>query len=222
MHSILNVVSGSDTPNYDLTTTENVVVALGLDGESDELIEIDAQITFQSQVVASLLGRVLASQDVVETFWTDGSGIHMPLPLKRFPVTQVDLVTRGGSEVDSSQYQLDAERGLLWFTSDSVRSGQVLGKIAVTYTGGYDLPDDAPAALSAAVIELIREQRRRASLSVAAGGAVASGEVRATQHGDTRVEYSTTSSTSSSSSTTAGPIPDSVRFLIEPFRAPLV
>ena len=57
------------------------------------------------------------------------------------------------------------------------RSGGV-----VTYSGGYDLPDDAPAGLQLAVIEAVRE--RRASSSEESGGAVQS-----TVHGDTRVTY---------------------------------
>lgn len=221
MHSILNIVGGSDVAVYDLTTLQTVIDVLGLDTESDDTADIEAQITFQSQVIASLLGRVLASQDVIETFWTDGSPLTMPLPLRRYPVTQLDSVQIGGSEQDASTYQLDSERGLLWFVSDNVRTGQLANrKVQVTYTGGYILPDEAPAALASAVIELIREQRRRAALSVNSQGAD-TGTVRATQHGDTRVEYATSnSSTSSSSSSTSGPVPQSVLFLIEPFKAP--
>lgn len=224
MHSILNIIAGSDVQVYDLTTLEDVVSVLSLsDLDSGELDQIEAQITFQSKVVASLTGRVFGSQDVLETFWTDGTPLVLPLPLKRYPVTQVDLVEIGDSPVDASQYTLDSERGLLWLNRfiTPLHNDCFPQKVAVTYTGGYSLPDEAPAALSMAVIELIREQRRRSAATTSSGAET--GSVRATQHGDTRVEYSTPSSSSSSSSSSAsggGPVPLSVLNLIEPFKAP--
>jgi hypothetical protein len=222
MHSILNILASSDTPNYDLTTLDDVISALSLDDlDSSDTDEIEAQITFQSRVVASLTGRVFASRDVLETFWTDDTPLILPLPLKQFPVTQVDLVAIEGISTDD--YTLDSERGLLWLNRfiNPINTRTFPMKVAVTYTGGYDLPDDAPAALSAAVIELIREQRRRAALTSSSGSEV--GQVRATQHGDTRVEYATTSlSSSSSSSSAGGPVPLSVLNLIDPFKAPAV
>ena len=220
MHSILNVITGSDTPVYDLTTLEDVISVLSLDDlDSGELDEIQTQITFQSRVVASLTGRVFGSQDVLETFWTDETPLVLPLPLKRYPVTQIDLVTIG--DAPTVDYTLDSERGLLWFTRflGPFNARCFPQKAAVTYTGGYALPDEAPAALSMAVIELIREQRRRAALTSSSGAEA--GPVRATQHGDTRVEYSQPSSSSSSSTSSAGgPVPLSVMQLIEPFKAP--
>lgn len=221
MHSILNILAGSDVQAYDLTTLEDVISVLSLsDLDSGELDQLEAQITFQSKVVASLIGRVLGSQDVTETFWTDDTPLILPLPLKRYPVTQIDLVEISDSPVAAADYTLDSERGLLWLNRfiNPINTRTFPQKVAVTYTGGYALPNEAPAALSMAVIELIREQRRRSALTSSTGAET--GAVRATQHGDTRVEFATPSSSSTSLGSSGSPVPLSVLNLLEPFKNP--
>lgn len=215
MRSILNIIVGSDPDIVDLTTIESVSADLGLSAlDSGDLDVIETQITRYSKMISEMTGRVFSSQTVLETFWVDYSPLKLPLFLKRYPVTDVELVEVDSSAIDASLYHIDSERGLIWFEND-MRSAS---KIAVRYSGGYVLPDEAPAALEQAVIEMIREQRRRAAATNSDGTSVSS--VRATVHGDTRVEYGTSSSSSQSS--TSGPVPQSVLNLIEPFRAQAV
>ena len=40
-----------------------------------------------------------------------------------------------------------------------MKCGRWCGEVVVTYSGGYDLPDDAPALLAQACIEAIKTQR---------------------------------------------------------------
>jgi hypothetical protein len=75
----------------------------------------------------------------------------------------------------------------------------------VTYSGGYDLPEQAPARLQKAVIEAVRDGR--------ASGA-RDPSIREVQHGDTRISYFTSSTSSASSGFLSAPVVD----LIKPYR----
>src|SRR4029077_13003337 len=54
--------------------------------------------------------------------------------------------------------------------------------IVVSYTGGYDLPDEAPPALKSACELLIREARTYASRQAVSG-------IRSLAHKESRVQY---------------------------------
>lgn len=211
MRAVLEVLSSSDPLVYDLTTLDNVLSDLGLSGlDSGDLDTIESQITRFSKMVGELAGRTFAQQTVLETFHVDYSPLALPVFLKRYPVSEVISVQVDDVVADPSRYEVDTERGLVWFTDD-IRCAR---KIEVTYTGGYNLPDDAPSALEQAVIELIREQRRRAALTSETGADLSN--IRETVHGDTRVTYGTGAALSVSS---AGVVPFTVLDLIAPYKA---
>jgi hypothetical protein len=77
--------------------------------------------------------------------------------------------------------------------------------VAVLYSGGYDLPEGAPARLQQAVIQAVSEGRTVGSRDPS---------IRELQHGDTRVSYFTPSLATSSSGYLSAPVVN----LIQPYR----
>lgn len=212
MHTILTVVDSSEEPSFDLANIDNVVAELALDLDTAGLDDLAGSITRQSLIIAALCNRVFASQTVVEGFWVDHTCLTLPLFLARYPVTEITELTISGSVVSADDYRLDATKGLLWLD----RPRHWACEAQVSYTGGYDLPGEAPALLEQAVIELIREQRRIAAVTGTDGSDLS---VRSTTHGDTSVTWA---SSSLSSSASANFTSDRVKLLIEPYKARFV
>lgn len=175
--SIFSVLGPTD-PVYDLTTVDAVNAALDLDGNTDDDAVTAAQITAASKMIGELCNRTFAMLEVSESFrvqWAEP--MHM-LYLRQYPVEQLTSVMQDGSEADASLYELDDEAGLLW-----MKCGRWCGEIVVAYSGGYDLPDEAPALLAQACIELVAAQQLFAT------SAATDPNVRQVQHGDSAVSY---------------------------------
>ena len=85
------------------------------------------------------------------------------------------------------------------------------GSVSVTYSGGYDLPEEAPARLQRAVIECV------AMVRTTSGAGARDPTIREVQHGDTRISY--VSPSFASGAVTAGQhLSPSVADLIGPYR----
>jgi len=198
MRSFLTVVDSSSAESFDLTTLAIAKAELGITSTSeDDLIE--ARITRSSKLIADFCNRVFALQSVVETFHIPFGGMRpceQPLPLARYPVVNLETVEAEGSEVASSDYEFDADTGLLW----RANGRNWCGKVVVTYSGGYDLPSDSPAALERACLELIRDMRLQRDSSI-----------REVEYEGRRVVFA-------SSSQTDQQLPLSIQSLIEPYR----
>ena len=83
--------------------------------------------------------------------------------------------TPGHSEADPALYELDDEAGLLW-----MKCGRFTGEVIATYSGGYDLPTEAPPLLAQACIEVIRAQHAKVGRDPG---------IRTVQHIDTSVTF---------------------------------
>jgi hypothetical protein len=182
-YSFPNVLGPSDY-EIDLVTLEVLKLELGITGTTqDETLQM--RITRLSQQFAESCDRIFALIDVEETFQFAGNGClclcpcagpqPIPLVLWQYPMVEIYSLVRDGVDITADEYDFDAESRLLW-----PRSGRWGGRIVANYSGGYDLPEGAPATLQAAVIEAVRQ---RSAFSAA------DPTIRATQHGDTRVDY---------------------------------
>ncbi len=199
--SIITVVGPTD-PVYDLTTVEAVNAALGLDSNTADDAITAAQITNASRIIADLCDRVFALLEVEESFRVQwGEPVHA-LYLRQYPVQEVTSITQDGSEADTSLYEIDDEAGLLW-----MKCGRWCGPIVANYSGGYDLPTEAPPLLAQACLELVGAQRLFATTSAA------DPNVREVQHGDSRVVYQT-SAFGGSGVGTSSAVPSSVSGMI--------
>ena len=123
-----------------------------------------------------MCNRVFAKEKVLETWRCLAS---RRVYLSHWPVVEEDIEKvecPRGTVIATSDYELEESSGKL---SLFVNTQQ---PIAVTYTGGYTLPDEAPPALQAALELLIRAVRAQAQQQAAAG-------VRSISHKDARVMF---------------------------------
>jgi|SRR5215831_17528029 len=192
MHSIFQILNEStDSAGPDLVSLADLKVALGITG-TDEDSALQKSITFQSQIIAEYCDRRFGRAEALETFTFDQfetSLQRQALVLKLYPVTQIISVD------GVSEFTFDPESGRLW-------GGPWSGIIAVTYSGGYDLPEEAPARLARAVIDAVNESRMSGTRDPG---------VQSVQHGDTRVSYFSTSLSSGSSGYLSAPVTDLIR-----------
>ena len=180
-HSFL-IVQPPGPVEIDLVTLADLKLELGITSTAEDAA-LQARITRLSEQIAEYCDRILALVEVEETFAFNANARlcpsagspPIPLVLLQYPVTEIVSLTRDGADIDPDDYDLDAESGLLW-----PRSGQWSGRIVARYSGGYALPDGAPATLQSAVIEAVRQRRAFSSRDPS---------IREISHDITRVGY---------------------------------
>lgn len=184
MRKSLISLLGPTAPVHDLTTVAAVNAALDLDSNTADDAITAEQITTASQLIADQCNagpdrlRTFGLLQLEESFRVQwGEPVHV-LYLRQYPVVQVSSVLQGGSEADATMYEIDDEAGELW-----MKCGRWCGEVVINYTGGYDLPDEAPPILAQACIEMLAAQR------LFAASAATDPNVREVQHGDSRVMY---------------------------------
>lgn len=202
MHSILEILEeATDSAGPDLISLDDLKLALGIEGTAEDA-QLQAMITFQSRIIADYCDRRFGLAEAVETFTFD-RGETMPtrqaLTLSLYPVVEVtEVLTAGTTGVD---YDFDPASGRLWTTTGYCW----MDSVAVSYSGGYDLPEEAPARLQQAVIQAVNDGRTTGSRDPG---------IREVQDGDTRVAYFTPSLSTASSGYLSATVVD----LIRPYR----
>jgi hypothetical protein len=205
MHSIITYTEATDAVGPELITLEELKLHLGITTTTEDE-RLEAAITLASELIATYCGRRFAFANAVETFSFDPceqSRNMAALTLSLYPVVEIESVAIGDAALEETSYQIDAASGLLWSVNATWS-----GTIVVTYSGGYFLPDEAPAALTAAVIESIRLRQFTAARDPS---------ISSLSHGDTRVSYFETAS-----SVVEGGFSPTVMNLLSPFRSPAV
>ena len=107
----------------------------------------------QSRLIAEYCNRRFGRAEALETFTFDRGETMLPrqaLVLKLYPVVEIAEVSNMGTAGD---YHFDPPSGRLWCPG-----GWGNETVAVTYMGGYDLPEQAPARLQRAIIEAIAQE----------------------------------------------------------------
>lgn len=224
MYSIFDIIETTDEIGPELITLEEAKVELGVTGSSED-DAISSRITRASKVIAEHCDRQFAFASAVETFVFYAHHHHHhryhhhharlgpALVLRLYPVAEIESITIDGLALDADAFDVNPEAGMIWLLDNAFWHGRVV----VTYSGGYNLPDDAPGALEQACIELVRQYRNAASSASSAG---ASG-IRSVTHGDETVTFDNASSSSSSSKSGSG-LPQVIIDLLSPFRRPVI
>jgi hypothetical protein len=216
MHSILEVLEeATASAGPDLISLADLKFALGITDTTQDA-ELQAAITMQSRIIAEYCNRRFGRAEVLETFTFDqGETLPMKqgLTLSLYPVAQIIEVSTAGAT--ASDYEFDPASGRLWYPSYNDLYWPTFpwplqaGKITVHYSGGYDLPEQAPARLQRAVIEAVSAVRS------AYGSGVRDPTIREVQHGDTRISYV---SPTFAAGTTGQHLTPSITDLIKPYR----
>jgi hypothetical protein len=165
--------------NKDLLTLDEAKTMLGITTSTPALdAELQAQITVFSDVIATTCNRTFAKETVRETIRELQPNRYF---LTHYPIedeTDITSVqTPRGSTVDPSTYEIELASGKV----ELITSGQS-EPIVIEYTGGYDLPDEAPPALKQCCLMAIREERMLSLRSDTAG-------IRAMTHKESRVVF---------------------------------
>jgi hypothetical protein len=141
----IEVLEAAD--DFNLVTLEEVKSFLNVQTDNDDA-RLTELIAFASRVIADICDRVFALEKVSETTVLYGSA-EGGLLLNRYPVVEIESITNGDNIVTEDTYTLDAGGGVL--------HGPLIGKNTIVYSGGYELPENAPGPLSMACIDLIRQ-----------------------------------------------------------------
>jgi hypothetical protein len=222
MHQILEILEEStDSAGPDLISLDDLKAALGIEGNTEDAA-LQSAITFQSRIIADYCNRRFGMAEALETFTFDpfeSPRIRESLVLSLYPVSEIFEVSIAGATAADVQFDPASGRvwiGHLWNYGGPYYGlwgpvGGAMNSVAISYSGGYDLPEDAPARLQRAVIECV------ASVRATAQAGYRDPTIREVQHGDTRISYVSPSFASGAISTGQHLSP-SVADLIKPYR----
>jgi hypothetical protein len=205
MHSILEILEeATDSAGPDLISLDDLKLALGIDDNSEDA-ELQAAITFQSRIIAEYCDRRFGLAQALETFVFDPGETMLArqaLVLSLYPIVEIIEVSTAGAT--AADYDVDPTSGRLWAGNGGYWATGP-GEVSVVYSGGYDLPEQAPARLQNAVIEAVKAGRT---------SGLRDPSIREVQHGDTRISYVSPGFATG----TSGHLSASIIDLIRPYR----
>ena len=173
-----------EATSHALITLEDAKISLGIpagDVSSDE--HLQWLIDTNSTVIARLCNRIFAKETLIET-WRDLTSRRVYLT--HWPVKEEDIVNVSTNSTDRLDWELDEREGKLSIFTDRVEP------IRVTYTGGYELPDEAPMALKQAVALMVATTKATQAAASLSG-------VRMISHKESRVMFHSPTTGGSSS-----------------------
>lgn len=136
---------------YDLVTVATARGALGiLDQTQDEVLQ--GFVSRASAVIAGYCKRVFAVETVTEQFRLDR--LQEDLLLSRYPVVEiVSVVENGATLTAGTDYEVDADKGIVTRLYNDRAAWWPMCKVTVVYRAGYQ---DKPGALQQACVELVK------------------------------------------------------------------
>jgi len=163
--------------SFALLTLDELKIMLGVaDGDVSSDAQLQQMIDWYSAYASNVANRVFARQKVRET-WRDINDRRVFL--SHFPVKEEDIESvesPRGTLVPITDYEFEEESGKLSLF------GSRAEPIVITYTGGFDLPDDAPADLKHITSLFVRQGRTEAQREATAG-------IKSISHKDQRVMF---------------------------------
>jgi hypothetical protein len=194
---IIKVLTPADS--FALLKLSELKIMLGI-AETDETSDdqLKQMIDWYSAYVSVVANRVFARERVRET-WRSLQGNR--IFLSHWPVKEDDIESveaPRGTLQPEIDYELEEASGKLSLF------GARAEPIVVTYTGGFDLPDEAPNDLKSAAAILVRKGRTEAQQEATAG-------IRSISHKDSRVMFFDPNKTSSGGSTSNGSGGEAIR-----------
>jgi len=147
---LLRVVTAAD--DQDLTDIETLKEELGIT-ESGQDEKLERLINEASADCARFCNRVFI-QETVEEIHRDVRDLKA-FSLDRFPVPSITSVAVDGTALATTEYEVEAESGLLFQLSGESRVCWSGTKIVITYVGGYEF-EDLPPDIGRACLEQIK------------------------------------------------------------------
>jgi len=164
--------------NFDLLTLDELKIALGIaTTDTSQDVLFTQMIDWYSAYVSQICNRVFARERLMETWRCMET---RRIFLSHWPVTEDDIESveapRGFPLVKYTDYEIEEGSGKIELF------GSRTEPIVVTYTGGYNLPDEAPDDLKNAAAMFIRQARLAMQREATAG-------IRSVSHKDSRVQF---------------------------------
>jgi hypothetical protein len=162
--------------SYALMTLDELKIALAAPTgttASDE--QWQWLIDTNSATISELCNRVFAKETVEES-WRDL--VNRRIFLTHYPVKAADIQSVTTNGTDRLDYELEEASGKLSIFTDQQEP------IVVTYTGGFDLPDEAPLPLKQAAVLLAASWKAQLAMIQVTG-------VRMIAHKEARVMFHT-------------------------------
>ena len=186
--------------SFALMTLDEIKLMLGVaSGDTASDAQLQQLIDWYSAYVSQIANRVFAREKVRET-WRDLQGRRVFL--SHWPVKEADIVSVEapyGTLMAGTDYELEEGSGKLSLF------GSRAEPIVVTYTGGFNLPDEAPDDLKNAASILVRKGRTESQREATAG-------IRSISHKDQRVMFfDPNQSSGGGSSSTGGASTEAIR-----------
>lgn len=159
MRSVVTVTTAPSVTR--LATLERVKLELGITDSANDAL-LGAKIDEATSDIEAHLGRTLNRATLTETFWHDKYACVSSLVLSRAPVASITSVTVDDVAVDSGEYRLDGDGGIVFRLDDTGYPDvwEFSKSVVVVYAAGYLLPGEAsrdlPAAIEAATVELVQ------------------------------------------------------------------
>ncbi len=153
MQSTIVVVTPA--ASIDLISLDEFKRALNITNTTQDEMLAELITRVSGEIAAYCNNRVFGFEQVVETF-TEISDSTRRLFLARFPVAQdgiTDIQSGGGPLPAPDAVMLDS----LWGKLTLPAGGSFVEQAVISYSGGYNLPDEAPPALKSAAVMLMRE-----------------------------------------------------------------
>jgi hypothetical protein len=140
--------------NFNLIDVATARSALSITDNSENEILSDL-IDRASDVIARHCRRVFALETVTEQFRPDH--YRLELVLARFPVVEITSITEGvDTLVVSTDYESDNINGTVARLVRDRPCHWSRRKTVVTYSAGYNLPNETPPALQQAAVQLVK------------------------------------------------------------------
>ncbi len=145
-----------------LISIEAARVAVGLaNDDTSQDAALEPLIDQASAAIVAFIGQPLARATYRETVYSRLASDSMMLA--RFPVVSIASVGIDGADIDADGYRVDQATGILHRRTPT-RCGPFwpAGETVITYTAGYELPDDLPADIQRAAILMLRQSHTAA------------------------------------------------------------
>jgi hypothetical protein len=170
--------------DFDLMTLDEAKTLAGIAiTDTTEDAQMQMFLDINSATVMRMCNRIFAREEVREE-WRELNGGCRLFP-SHWPIKEGDIETVEspiGTVLDPSMYELEEESGKVELIASGGLAAAWIEPVAITYWGGYDLPDEAPPPLKRAVAMLNLQSKLLASLGTIAG-------IRMMSHKEARVMF---------------------------------
>jgi hypothetical protein len=169
---------------HDLITLDEAKIMLGISpADTSQDVQLAMMITQNSLLIAELCNRgprgdnhTFGKETLIETVTKIGE--DQDVWLSHYPIDPIDITSINANGVAVTDYRLDPRTGKV----SLVNGGIWAEPVVVEYSGGFNLPDDAPEPLKPICAAFIREERVKNQQAAVAG-------IRMVSHRDARVMF---------------------------------